>query len=396
MPEARRKDGNVIDLVDALKQSLDGSKPSEARKEGEAAEDAEKQEEGRMRKASVSLAAMEARSVNEIPQGPEWQYEPKWDGFRCILARDAGDVAMLSKSGQDLKRYFPEIAAAALDLNAKSFILDGEIVVPAEGQFSFDDLLQRIHPAASRVRRLAAETPAMYLAFDLLKEGTKDVAALPLSERRPLLEHFAACQFPGKAFFGLSIASLQLKEAEHWLRSAGGGSDGIIAKRLDLPYQAGNREGMQKIKRYRSADCVIGGFRYAEKTQATRRVVGSILLGLYDAGGLLHHVGFSSGIKAKDKAALTAKLEAIAQKQSFTGNAPGGPSRWSAKRSSGWTPVKPKYVVEVSYDHFTGGRFRHGTAILRWRPDKQPYHCTMDQVKQKAIGGIMRSVLANA
>jgi len=329
---------------------------------------------------------MEARSVDEIPQGPEWQYEPKWDGFRCILARDAGDVSMFSKSGQDLKRYFPEIVAAALDLNAKRFILDGEIVVPVEGQFSFDDLLQRIHPAASRVKRLAAETPALYLAFDLLKESTKDLAAWPLSERRPLLEDFARRQFPETAFFRLSPASRRSREAERWLGSAGGGSDGIIAKRLDLPYQAGNREGMQKIKKFRSADCVIGGFRYAEKTQASPRVVGSILLGLYDAGGLLHHVGFSSGIKAKDKAALTDKLEDVAQKQSFTGAAPGGPSRWSTKRSSEWTPVKPKYVVEVSYDHFTGGRFRHGTSILRWRPDKRPDQCTMDQVKQSAPG----------
>jgi ATP-dependent DNA ligase len=306
---------------------------------------------------------MEARSVEEIPQGPEWQYEPKWDGFRCILARDAGDIAMFSKSGQDLKRYFPEIVAAALDLNAKSFILDGEIIVPVEGQFSFDDLLQRIHPAASRVKRLAAETPALYLAFDLLKEGTKDVAAWPL---------------------------------ERWLGSAGGGSDGIIAKRLDLPYQVGNREGMQKIKKFRSADCVIGGFRYAQKKQANRQLVGSILLGLYDAGGLLHHVGFSSGIKAKDKAVLTDKLEDVAQKQSFTGTAPGGPSRWSSRRSSEWTPVKPKYVVEVSYDHFTGGRFRHGTSILRWRPDKRPDQCTMDQVKQKSVRGLVSNILANA
>jgi ATP-dependent DNA ligase len=335
---------------------------------------------------------MEARSVDEIPQGPEWQYEPKWDGFRCILARDAGDVALFSKSGQNLKRYFPEVVAAALDLNAKSFILDGEIVVPVEGQLSFDDLLQRIHPAASRVKRLAAETPALYLAFDLLKEGTKDGAACPLSERRPLLENFAARLFQGSALFRLSPASRRLKDAERWLTSAGAGSDGIIAKRLDLPYQAGSREGMQKIKKFRSADCVIGGFRYSEKKQANRKVVGSILLGLYDAGGLLHHVGFSSGIKAKDKAALTDRLEDIAQKQSFTGTAPGGPSRWSTKRSSEWTPVRPKYVVEVSYDHFTGGRFRHGTSVLRWRPDKRPDQCTMDQLKQKAVSGAMSNI----
>lgn len=349
-----------------------------------------------MRRSSASLAAMEARSVDEIPQGSGWQYEPKWDGFRCILAREDGDVAILSKSGEDLKRYFPEIVGAALDLRAKRFVLDGEIVVPIEGEFSFDHLLQRIHPAASRVKKLAAETPALYLAFDLLKEGKKDVAARPLSERRPVLEGFAKSLLAGNAVFRLSPASFAFKAAELWLRSAGGGSDGVIAKRLDLPYQAGNREGMQKIKWYRSADCVIGGFRYAEKTQAGRKVAGSVLLGLYDADGLLHHVGFSSAIKAKDKPGLTDKLEKISGKQSFTGKAPGGPSRWSTKRSSEWTPVKPKYVVEVSYDHFTGGRFRHGTSILRWRPDKRPDQCTMGQVEQKLARGVVRDILVDA
>lgn len=302
---------------------------------------------------------------------------------------------MLSKSGQDLKRYFPEIISAALRLKAKSFALDGEIVVPVKGQFSFDDLLQRIHPAASRVKKLAAEAPALYLAFDLLKAGNKELAAKPLAERRRLLEDFAGRQFSRETRFRLSPASRNLEEAERWLEMAGGGSDGVIAKRLDIAYQAGNREGMQKIKKYRSADCVIGGFRYGEKKQGSGKVIGSILLGLYDADGLLHHVGFSSGIKAKDKAALTKKLEALVQKQSFTGNAPGGPSRWSTKRSSEWVPVKPRYVVEVSYDHFTGGRFRHGTSILRWRPDKRPNQCTMDQVMQRAFRGLVSSILAD-
>ena len=349
-----------------------------------------------MKRASVSLAVMEARSVEEIPQGPEWQYEPKWDGFRCILARDADDIAMFSKSGEDLKRYFPEIVGAALDLKAKKFVLDGEIVVPVEGEFSFDDLLQRIHPAASRVRTLAAKTPALYLAFDLLVEGKKDVAAKPLRERRPLLEGFAENRLAGQALFRLSPASHTFKDAERWLRSVGGGSDGVIAKRLDLPYQAGNREGMQKIKRYRTADCVIGGYRYAEKRQAGRKVAGSVLLGLYDTDGLLHHVGFSSAIKAKDKPGLTEKLEKISAKRSFTGSAPGGPSRWSTKRSSEWTPVTPKYVVEVSYDHFTGGRFRHGTSILRWRSDKRPDQCTVEQVEQKVAVRLVRDILENA
>jgi ATP-dependent DNA ligase len=336
-----------------------------------------------LRNGRKQIEAMEARSVDAVPIGEEWQYEPKWDGFRCLLARDVDAVGMYSKSGQDLGRYFPEIVAAALALREKKFMLDGEIVVPVEGRFSFDDLLQRIHPAASRVKKLAEQTPALFLAFDLLKKGRSELESKSLARRRPLLEDFAARYFTSANLFRLSPASLKLQEAHHWLASAGGGSDGVIAKRLDLPYQAGNRNGMQKIKRYRSADCVIGGFRYGEKLQGSRKVVGSILLGLYDADGLLHHVGFSSGIKAKDKSALTDKLEAIMQDRSFTGNAPGGPSRWSTKRSLEWQPVKPKYVVEVSYDHFTGGRFRHGTSILRWRADKKPSQCTFEQVNQK-------------
>jgi ATP-dependent DNA ligase len=347
-----------------------------------------------VKKSRIHFEAMEARSVDALPAGQGWQYEPKWDGFRCVLTRDDHVVALYSKSGQDLGRYFPEVVAAALTLREKCFVLDGEIVVPVDGKFSFDDLLQRIHPAASRVKKLAEETPALFLAFDLLKKGKTEVAAAPLIKRRPQLEAFAARYFSDAGLFRLSPASLKLKDARHWLSSAGGGSDGVIAKRLDLPYQAGNRDGMQKIKRYRSADCVIGGFRYGENLQTGRKVVGSLLLGLYDAEGLLHHVGFSSGIKAKEKAALTDKLEALKHDRSFTGNAPGGPSRWSTKRSSEWQPVKPEYVVEVSYDHFTGGRFRHGTSILRWRPDKKPSQCTMEQVKQKVARKLLNSVAA--
>jgi ATP-dependent DNA ligase len=345
-----------------------------------------------VKKSRVHNEAMEARSVEAIPEGKDWQYEPKWDGFRCLLTRDADAVAMYSKSGQNLGRYFPEVVDAALNLRAKSFVLDGELVVPVGGRFSFDDLLQRIHPASSRVKKLAEETPAMYLAFDLLRKGMTELASEPLARRRRLLEDFAARYFSGENLFRLSPASLKLKDAQRWLESSGGGSDGVIAKRLDLPYQASNREGMQKIKRYRSADCVIGGFRYGENLQSGRKVVGSLLLGLYDADGLFHHVGFSSGIKAKDKPALTDKLETVRQDRSFTGNAPGGPSRWSTKRSSEWQPVKPKYVVEVSYDHFTGGRFRHGTSILRWRPDKKPAQCTFEQVGQKINRELMTAV----
>jgi ATP-dependent DNA ligase len=326
---------------------------------------------------------MEARSVGDIPTGSRWQYEPKWDGFRCLLERDGKTVTLTSKSGQDLTRYFPEVARAATALPERRFLLDGELVVPDKKQLSFDALLQRIHPAASRVKRLSRETPSLFVAFDLLGRGKRDLTELHLLDRRRELEDFAARCFP-VTLFRLSPASTKLQVAKRWLQSAGGGSDGIIAKRRDLPYQAGNRDGMQKIKRHRSADCVIGGFRYSERAVVGRKLVGSLLLGLYDNQGKLHHVGFTSAIKAREKPILTKRLETIATDRSFTGNMPGGPSRWSTKRSSEWTPVKPKLVIEVSYDHFTGGRFRHGTTILRWRPDKLPQQCTMVQLRQKS------------
>jgi ATP-dependent DNA ligase len=328
---------------------------------------------------------MDARSVDAIPKGREWQYEPKWDGFRCLLVRDGSEVELRSKSGEDLTRYFPEIVEAARELKAAAFVLDGEIVVPDGRGFSFDDLLQRIHPAASRVQKLARETPALFIAFDLLGTAKdKQLSDRPLRERRPGLEDFAKAQFKSNARFRLSSATTSYALAKKWLAQSGGGCDGVIAKRIDLPYQAGNRDGMQKIKKFRSADCVVGGFRYATNKIDGRKVVGSLLLGLYDGEGLLHHVGFTSAIKSHDKPALTDRLEPLIAKPGFTGNAPGGPSRWSTERSAQWCPLKPKLVIEVCYDHFTGERFRHGTSILRWRPDKSPRQCTLDQLKQKA------------
>jgi ATP-dependent DNA ligase len=329
---------------------------------------------------------MEARSVDAIPRGSEWQYEPKWDGFRCLLSRQGNKVELRSKSGEDLTRYFPELLEAALRLKATAFLLDGEIVVPHGKTFSFDDLLQRIHTAASRVKKLSVETPALYLAFDLLAAAKdKKLSAQPLRRRRPALEAFAKIQFKSNRTFHLSQATMSFATARKWLAQAGGGCDGVMAKRLDLPYQPGSPDGMQKIKNFRSADCVIGGFRYATNQLNGKKVVGSLLLGLYDDAGLLHHVGFSSAIKQEAKPALTAKLEALIAKPGFTGNVPGGPSRWSTERSAQWCPLKPKLVVEVSYDHFSGERFRHGTSILRRRPDKAPKQCTFDQLKQKAV-----------
>jgi ATP-dependent DNA ligase len=326
------------------------------------------------------LAPMEAQSVDEIPSGQEWQYEPKWDGFRCILRRDGGKVELQSKSGQPLTRYYPELAEAAGALDAKQFALDGEIVVPRDGVFSFDDLLQRIHPAASRVAKLAKETPALLIVFDLLADDKgHSLLKLPLEERRAMLEQFAARYLRGHNRFRLSPATAKLAEAKKWLKDVGATLDGIIAKRRDLPYQSGDRRGMQKIKNFRSADCVVGGFRYNEG----KPTVGSLLLGLYDDSGLLNHVGFTSSLKSEEKKALTTRLKKLIAPPGFTGNRPGGPSRWSTRRSADWQPLKPVLVVEVCYDHFTGGRFRHGTRLMRWRPDKAPRQCTMDQVRQK-------------
>ncbi len=333
---------------------------------------------------SAPAVVMEARSVDAIPRGPEWQYEPKWDGFRCLLSRDGSSVDLRSKSGEDLTRYFPELAAAALALKADRFTLDGEIVIPQGRTFSFDSLLQRLHPAASRIRKLSLETPALYLAFDLLaRPGDKALAGAPLGKRRPALEAFAKKALKGGIFM-LSPATTNYKTAQTWLTRSGSGSDGVIAKRIDLPYEAGNRDGMQKIKKFRSADCVIGGFRYATNRLGGKKVVGSLLLGLYDEDGLLHHVGFTSAIKGEQKPELTKRLESLVEEPGFTGSAPGGPSRWSTERSAKWCPLKPKLVVEVCYDHFSGDRFRHGTSILRWRPDKAPRQCTFEQLKQKS------------
>ena len=330
------------------------------------------------------MTAMEARSVDTIPRGPQWQYEPKWDGFRCLLSRHGDNVDLRSKSGEDLARYFPELVSAALKLKAKTFVLDGEIVVPHGRAFSFDNLLQRIHPAASRVMKLSQETPALYLAFDLLASPQDDnLFAQPLRKRRSALEAFAKRRFRSNPIFRLSAVTTSYATAKKWLAQSGAGSDGVIAKRIDLPYQSSNREGMQKIKRFRSADCVVGGFRYATNRIGGKKVVGSLLLGLHGSDGRLHHVGFTSAIKRQEKPALTAKLEPLIAKPGFTGNAPGGPSRWSTERSAQWCPLKPKLVVEVAYDHFSGERFRHGTSILRWRPDKAPRQCTLDQLRQK-------------
>jgi ATP-dependent DNA ligase len=330
----------------------------------------------------VKLAPMEALPAAALPEGPEWQYEPKWDGFRCIAFRDGGSIELQSKSGQPLARYFPDIVEALAALEARRFTLDGELVIPVEGDLSFNELQLRLHPAASRVQKLAREHPALYLVFDLLEdERGASLIGKPLAERRRRLESFAAKHFGAQEHVRLSPATADLKDARRWLRTMGGGLDGIIAKNLESPYEAGERSGaMQKIKDLRIADCVVGGFRYA----SAGRVVGSLLLGLYGDDGLLHHVGFTSSIAAAERPALTARLEALRKPPGFTGRAPGGPSRWSTERTGEFEPLAPKLVVEVQYDHFTGGRFRHGTKLIRWRPDKAPRQCTLEQVERES------------
>jgi ATP-dependent DNA ligase len=323
---------------------------------------------------------MEALLVDELPAGDQWQYEPKWDGFRCIAFRDGAKVDVMSKAGKPLTRYFPELVEMLLAVRAKRFVLDGEIVVPKDGELSFDELLLRIHPAASRIKLLSTESPASLVVFDLLVDARgKSLVELPLAERRAALEAFVAKEVPSSLRIELSPATTKTATVKRWFRSVGGGLDGVIAKRRDLPYQTGTRDGMQKMKSMRTAECVVGGFRYASKG----KLVGSLLLGLYDDGGLLHHVGFTSNIPNAEKPAVTKRLEALVKAPGFTGQAPGGPSRWSTARSAEWQPLAPKLVVEVQYDHFSGGRFRHGTSFLRWRPDKPPRRCTMAQVEQE-------------
>ena len=323
---------------------------------------------------------MEALLVDEIPEGGDWQYEPKWDGFRCIAFKDGESVELQSKGGQPLARYFPEVVAAVRALAPRQFVLDGEIAIPVKKIFSFDDLLQRIHPAESRVRKLSEELPAILIVFDLLvDEKGKSLAGETLAKRRRKLEEFAGRHLGKKGSVRLSPATTDRTVAQKWLRGSGGALDGVVAKRLDFAYRSGDRTGMQKIKRMRTADCVVGGFRYGSGSTT----VGSLLLGLYNDEGRLDHVGFCSSLSAAEKKALTPKLELLVKPPGFTGRAPGGPSRWSTERTGEWEPLAPKLVVEIRYDHFTGGRFRHGTKLLRWRPDKTARKCTIDQVEQR-------------
>ena len=250
---------------------------------------------------------METRSAAEIPSGPGWQYEPKWDGFRCIAFRDGEDVYLQSKSGQPLARYFPDIVEALAKLPAKNFAIDGELGVPVNRVLSFDELQLRLHPAASRVAKLANAHPAIFVIFDLLGRDRQPYLKRPLRDRRKLLEKFARKNLKTSRAIRLSPATRDFKQAKKWFDRVGGDLDGVIAKRLDAPYLSGERNAALKIKQIRSADCVVGGFRYASGA----KILGSLLLGLYDDEDLLHHVGFTSAFKSEERRALTKKFAAL-------------------------------------------------------------------------------------
>ena len=327
---------------------------------------------------------MEARLTDEIPEGEGWQFEPKWDGFRCLAFRDGDAVELRSKSGKPLGRYFPEIVAALTALDERRFVLDGELVLPEGETLSFAALQMRLHPAASRIARLSRETPAQLMLFDCLQHGARDLSDRPLAERRAALEAFMR-QAAGPRVL-LSPCTHDRSVAEAWFARTGGALDGIVAKRLDEPYHPGERT-MRKIKQHRTADCVVGGYRLSGET------VGSLLLGLYDDEDRLNSVGFTSSFSAAEREVLLARLEPLRGPSAFTGSAPGGPSRWSKGRSTEWVPLQPELVAEVIYDQVTGQRFRHGTTFLRWRPDKTPRQCTMEQLGYELRPAVLAEVL---
>jgi ATP-dependent DNA ligase len=335
-----------------------------------------------------SIEPMEARLVRELPTGPGWQFEPKWDGFRCLVFRDDERVELQAKSGKSLTRFFPEVVARVSSLRPKRFVVDGELAIPVGSSLSFDALQMRLHPAESRIRKLAAETPATLMLFDLLfTPSGKNILSQPLVARRAALEEWFNALNDASGLV-LTPYTRKKAEAQKWLDRAGDSLDGVVAKEIDGAYLPGER-AMLKVKRLRTADCVVGGFRYGTDSDE----VGSLLLGLYNESGELDHVGFTSSIPASERRALTKRLEKLRGSPGFTGKAPGAPSRWSTERSTEWEPLRPELVAEVSYDHATERRFRHGTRLLRWRPDKAPRQCTFEQLAHEARPSKLRRAL---
>jgi ATP-dependent DNA ligase len=320
---------------------------------------------------NVPFPPMEAELVEALPVGAGWWYEPKWDGFRGVLENDADALALWSRNGRPLLRYFPELARLG-ELLPPHSALDGEIVIEREGVLDFDAMQMRLHPAESRIRKLSAETPATFVAFDLLLWAGEPVHRRVLRERRERLESVARG-------FALSPRSGDPAVARRWLeRLETIGLDGVIAKRIDLAYMPGSREAVRKVKQHKTADCVIVGYR----TSGSR--ISTLLLGLYREEGTLDFVGHTSGITGQLQEQLQAKLPPLVEAGHITeGRAPGGMSRWSAGRELEWTPVRPVVVCEIRYDKMEEERFRHGTRFLRFRPDKEPRECTWEQVRPR-------------
>jgi ATP-dependent DNA ligase len=325
------------------------------------------------------LDPMLARLEDEIPAGDGWLYEPKWDGFRSILFFDGDAVDLQSRDSRPLGRYFPDLVAGLPRVLGAPVVLDGEIVVMTDRGLDFDALQLRLHPAESRVRKLAAETPAAFVAFDLLADGQRDLRHATFEERH---DRLAALLPDDRPPLYRTPATRDHDEARDWFdRFEGAGFDGIIARRLDDIYRPGDR-ALVKVKHLREADCVVGGFRWAKNQEG--EAVGSLLLGLYDAAGVLHHVGHTSRFAAAEKRALVDRLAPYVtdeEDQGFgAGRTPGSPSRWSQGKDTAWVRLRPELVCEVTFDHLQAGRFRHATRFRRWRPDKPPGECTYDQL----------------
>ena len=332
---------------------------------------------------------MLAKPTATLPTGEGWFYEPKWDGFRCIVFRDGDEVELGSRNERPLTRYFPDVAESVKAHLPERCVIDGEIVVPRGNRLDFESLLQRIHPAASRVAKLAAETPASFVAFDLLALDDESLMDTPFAERQTRLrEALAGAQAP----VYVSGITTDAAVGQRWFSEfEGAGLDGVIAKRGDQPY-APDQRLMTKVKHVRTADCVVAGFRWHKSGP----VVGSLLLGLYDDAGTLHHIGVAASFPMKRRAELVEELEpyraealdghpwqdwANAQVQQDGENRmPGAVSRWNAKKDLSWVPLRPELVVEIKYDQLEGRRLRHTGQFLRWRPDRDPLSCTYDQL----------------
>ncbi len=329
---------------------------------------------------------MEAKRSDTIPSGEGWLFEPKWDGFRAIAFRAGDDIVLQSKAGQPLGRYFPELLEQLRAIPVERFVLDGEIVVPIDGRLSFDDLLQRVHPAASRVKKLSAEIPAQYFVFDILCRDSEALVERPLEERRKLLEEFFQ-PVAEDSRIRISPATADRNLADRWFNEFGDlGLDGVMAKELAQPYRSGEREGMVKVKHFKTADCVVGGYRYATGSTSS---IGSLLLGLYDESENLVFIGHTSSFSRAERQELQGIVEPLRGENPFSIRVPGGPSRWASERSGEWEPLRPELVCEVEYDYFSQGRFRHGSKFLRWRPDRKPSSCLIDQVDPARLEGTL-------